>query len=441
MAGSVGQPDRSAQPVHRPPDWVRYAIWWQVFPLGMVGAEDESDAVPSVQHRLGRITGWLDHLITLGCNGLLLGPLFSAMSHGYDTLDYYAIDPRLGDDGDFDELVAAAHARGIRVVLDGVFNHVGSGHPLTVAAREHGQDSDAGRWFRWAEGELTYFEGHTQLVALDHDAPAVRDEIVAVMKHWLGRGVDGWRLDAAYSVPTSFWAEVLPRVREEYPEAWFVAEVIQEDFTEFAAASTADSVTEYELWKATWSSLRDRNLYELDWTLKRHADMVESFLPLTFVGNHDVTRVASQIPDRRLWSHAAALLLFLPGVPSIYYGDEFGFEAVKEERLGGDDAIRPELPEQPGQLDGSDLLNTYKALISLRRQQPWLVDSVITTGELSNTTMVVTAVARTDDAQRLVLALNLGDQPVAAPPGEVLIGPVADGELAAAAWAVIRPGR
>ena len=161
------------------------------------------------------------------------------------------------------------------------------------------------------------------------------------MNHWLDRGADGWRLDAAYAVPTTFWAQVLPRVRAEHPDAWFVAEVIHGDYPAFVQESTVDSVTQYELWKAIWSSISDANLWELAWSLTRHDEFLESFAPQTFVGNHDTTRIASTIEDPRHRAHAVVVLCTVGGTPTVYAGDELGFTGVKEEREGGDDAVRP----------------------------------------------------------------------------------------------------
>jgi glycosidase len=175
-------------------------------------------------HRLRRLEGWLDHLISLGCNGLLLGPVFSSSTHGYDTTDYFSIDPRLGDGDDFDRLVAACHRRGIRVLLDGVFNHAGRQFPPVAQALAEGPDSPAADWvsrLHTHEGVISadYFEGHDTLVTLNHRSPRVQQFVRDVMLHWLRRGIDGWRLDAAYAVPSSFWATVLPDVRAEFEQA------------------------------------------------------------------------------------------------------------------------------------------------------------------------------------------------------------------------------
>ena len=290
------------------PTWTDSVIWWQVFPLGFTDAE--KSALPAdapVTHRLPQLIEWLDYLIELGCNGLALNPIFAAETHGYDIVDHFAVDSRLGDDADIDALIAACHQRGVRVLFDGVFNHVGRAFPGFADVLEQREKSAWAQWFHidWdADGYDGFgyrsFEGHGGLVALNHDLPAVADYVESVMLHWLDRGIDGWRLDAAYAVPLEFWRRVTDRVREKYPDAWFVGEVIHGDFPEFVQQGGLDSVTQYELWKSTWSSLNDGNFFELDWTLKRHLEFCQVFVPMTFIGNHDVTRIASQLTDPRL---------------------------------------------------------------------------------------------------------------------------------------------
>jgi hypothetical protein len=246
-------------------DWPDHAIWWQLHPISFTGAE--SAARPDM--RLPRIEAWLDYLIDLGCNGLALGPVFASESHGYDTVDHYRIDPRLGTGDDFGHLVAQCHERGIRLLLDGVFNHVGRGFPAFQDVLAHGRSSAYASWFvlDWDAqehaggpgqdaggpdkdaggpgqdaggpdkdaggpdedaGGFRYadFEGHHRLVALNHAEPAVQDYVADVMRHWLDRGADGWRLDAAYAVPPEFWRTVTDRVRRDHPDAWLVGEVL-----------------------------------------------------------------------------------------------------------------------------------------------------------------------------------------------------------------------
>ncbi|MCL1871084.1 MAG: alpha-amylase family glycosyl hydrolase [Promicromonosporaceae bacterium] len=430
------------------PGWVRHAIWWHLYPLGFVDAFPEPPSGPAQpeEHRLLRVIGWLDHAAGLGASGIALGPIFDSATHGYDTLDYLRIDPRLGTDDDFDQLVTAAHARGLRIKLDGVFNHVAREHPRVQAALAAGPGSEEMRWFRprvTDDGhvELDTFEGHEQLIALNHDEPEVRAHVADVMRHWLDRGADAWRLDAAYRVPTDFWAAVLPEVRRTHPDVWFEAEVIHGDCAAFVEASTADTVTQYELWKAIWSSIENRNFFELDWALRRHSEMLQDFVPATFVGNHDVTRIASQISDQRHLPHAVALLAVLGGTPSIYAGDELGYRAVKEDRPGGDDAVRPAFaPDGPGRLDAgsAEVLRLHQRLVGLRRRHPWLREATSQAVAVRNEQYVITV---GDGGQTLTLALNLSDAELGVPGGTVLDGDprsrAGDGVVGPHGWAIL----
>ncbi len=402
--------------------WADHAIWWHIYPLGFTGAPHRAlpDGEP-VHHRLRQLDAWLDYVVELGTNGLLLGPIFASETHGYDTTDYLRIDPRLGDDADFDALVAAAHSRGLRIMLDGVFNHVGRSHPRFVAAVADGPDSAAGRWFRWhpdASGVLVPddFEGHGALVGLNHDNPEVAAHITEVMTHWLDRGADAWRLDAAYTVPAEFWQRVLPVVRAAHPDVWVMGEVIHGDYPGYVTTSGVDSVTQYELWKALWSSVTDANFFELAWALKRHDAFALDFLPLTFAGNHDVTRIASRIPDPRHVTHVLAVLFLVAGAPAVYSGDEQGFRGIKEDREGGDDAIRPAFASTPAGLapQGWSVYREHQRLIALRRNHAWLARARTTVRHLANEELVLAADSP-DGADHLVLALNLGDGPFTPP--------------------------
>ena len=389
-------------------DWVRHAIWWQLHPLSFVGAESDSAGVEPA-HRLGRIVDWFDYAVEIGVSGIALGPVFASRTHGYDTTDHFRIDPRLGDDTDFRVLLAAAHDRGLRVLLDGVFNHVGRDFPAFVAAEAGGPEA---AWFRREhDGGWARFEGHEMLVALNHDEPAVADHVVDVMGHWLAAGADGWRLDAAYAVPPRFWARVLARVRERFPDSYVVGEVIHGEYAEIVEASGMDAVTQYELWKAIRSAVEERNLFELDHALGRHDDMLDTFVPLTFVGNHDVTRIASAIHDERHLPHALVTLFTVAGTPSVYYGDEQAFRGTKQERVGGDDAIRPQFPSSPADLSplGESTYKLHQELIGLRRRHPWLHRARTTTLHLTNTALLYEV--RAGD-HRLVTALNLDDTPL-----------------------------
>lgn len=400
------------------PEWVQHAIWWQVYPLGFVGAEKAATGEPAAAHRLLELIPWLDYAVELGASGLALGPVFASETHGYDTTDYFAIDPRLGSLEDFDTLVAEAGRRGLRILLDGVFNHTGRSFAPFQQVLTQGPGAPTAAWFSldWPDGagpgiEPGYrdFEGHHHLVALDHEEPAVADFVVEVMEYWLGRGADGWRLDAAYAVPSSFWADVMQRVRSSHPDAYFVGEYIHGDYAAAVQAGGIDSTTQYELWKAIWSSLNDANFYELAAALERHNALLAAFAPLTFVGNHDVTRIASKLEDPALVQHAAVVLFTVGGTPSVYYGDEQGYRGIKEDRAGGDDDVRPLFPPSPHDLSpiGGPVFALHQELIGLRRRNAWLHRARTEVLHLSNEVLAYRSV---DESHALVVLLNLSHE-------------------------------
>ncbi|MDR0481548.1 MAG: alpha-amylase [Cellulomonadaceae bacterium] len=441
------------------PAWVEHMIWWRVYPLGFTGVHPWGWGKPAEpeKHKILHLVEWLDHAAQLGCNGLALNPIFTSRGHGYDTLDHYHIDPRLGVDEDFDTLVAAAHERGMKVQLDGVFNHLARGHELVHKAIGDGDgrviDAEAAQWFRTttdAEGTVwvNYFEGHSDLVELNLESDLVVEYIIDVMRHWLDRGADAWRLDAAYRMSPAFWAKVLPAVRETHPDVCIEGEVIHGDYPRFVAESTVDTVTQYQLWKAIWSSIDNANWWELDWALTAHNEFLDTFIPATFLGNHDTTRIASQIRDQRHLPHALALLATLPGTPTVYSGDEFGLRALKEDRLGGDDAVRPQFPATPDLLwdergnaaltqgmfadANAQTLALHQRLLGLRRRHPWLHSARTAKVTLTNSQCVIALTGTAggsgepgeakkpeqagrlgevgEAADRLTLALNLDDK-------------------------------
>ncbi|MBV9795295.1 MAG: DUF3459 domain-containing protein [Actinobacteria bacterium] len=391
--------------------WPEHAIWWQLHPLSFT-----ADAPAP---RLARIEAWLDYLVDLGGNGLLLGPIFASQTHGYDTVDHLRIDPRLGTDEDFDHLVGQCQARGIRLLLDGVFNHVGRGFAPFQDVLAHGPASEYAPWFRLdfkGDGPdgFSYadFEGHQELVALNHTEPAVQDYVTRVMTHWLDRGASGWRLDAAYAVALPFWHAVTGRVRATHPDVWLLGEVIHGDYIADVRDGGLDSVTQYELWKAIWSSLNDQNFFELAHALTRHNEFAAAFLPQTFVGNHDVTRLATQLTDARHLPHALAVLFTVAGAPSVYAGDEQAFQGTKYDRPGGDDEIRPAFPAGPQDLapGGWPTYRLHQDLIGLRRRHPWLARAAGEVLTVRNESLAYRAIHPTDGPDLAVL-LNVGEEP------------------------------
>ena len=242
--------------------WADHVVWWHAYPLGFVGAEQNLEEVAGVAHRLPRLEAWLDHLISLGANGLLLGP---GVHLGHPRLRH----GRLLPDRPPARVTTPTSTRWSRPAGSAAYGCCSTACSTTPAATSR---RSRRRWPRDPArrprigcralydtgGVITadYFEGHDTLVTLNHRSPRVQAYVREVMLHWLRRGIDGWRLDAAYAVPPTFWAAVLPQVREEFADAWFVGEMIHGDYVAYVETSGLDSVTQYELWKAIWSSHR-----------------------------------------------------------------------------------------------------------------------------------------------------------------------------------------
>jgi cyclomaltodextrinase / maltogenic alpha-amylase / neopullulanase len=232
-------------------------------------------------------------------------------------------------------------------------------------------------------------------------------------------------------------------VRAAHPDAYLVGEVIHGDYAGFVAESGIDAVTQYELWKAIWSSLNDRNLFELSAALERHDALLDAFVPLTFVGNHDVTRIASRLTDDRHLPHALVVLFTVAGTPAVYAGDEQAFRGVKEDRAGGDDAVRPAFPDGPADLapDGWPTYRLHQELIGLRRRHPWLHRARTRMVELANEHACYEV---RDGDRALLVALNLADAPAELPASGTVLAGQADvrgdrAVLPAHGWAVLAP--
>jgi cyclomaltodextrinase / maltogenic alpha-amylase / neopullulanase len=337
------------------PDWVPGRTIYQIHALR---AADGGG--------LSRLTGWLDHVAGLGCGAVLLTPIHASSTHGYDTVDAFALDERLGTDADLDRFVDACHAHDLRVLFDGVFNHAGRAFPHP----------------EWLSGRV--WEGHDELPTLNHDLPEVLDWATAVGRHWLDRGGDGWRFDVAYSIPRPFLAELTGALKRSHPDAFLFGEMIAGDFAGLVRETSLHSATAYELFKGVWSSLNDANMWELAWALQRHATYAEQFPPVTFVGNHDVTRIATQLRDPRHLELALAVLFTVPGVPCVYYGDELGWTGEKKKGAGGDDAIRPPLPSG---VASAEQLDQHRRWIAFRREHPSLTDAPLEVVDKTNSTL------------------------------------------------------
>lgn len=361
--------------------WYNNAIFYHIYPLGLCGAPTENNLTSPPVSRLSSLEAWADHISRLGCNALYLGPLFESSTHGYDTVDYYAVDRRLGTHEDLKKLVAHFHSKGIRVVLDGVFNHVGRDFWAFQDLVKHGQNSTYKEWFAGVDfnkkspyGDSFSYEGwngHHSLVKLNLQHPHVRAQLFDAVNMWMEKfGIDGLRLDAADVMDLGFLRELSTFCHQKQPDFWLMGEVIHGDYRRWINEGKLDSVTNYECYKGLYSSHNDKNYFEIAYSLNRlfGAHGIYRDLQLySFADNHDVSRVASILQNPCHLYPLHALLFTIPGIPSVYYGSEWGISGQKKQDT--DAPLRPALTLPPQQLPHPDLEAAIQQFARLRKEQ------------------------------------------------------------------------
>ncbi len=391
--------------------WWEEGILYQIYPLGMCGAPREQDGV--TVSRIRRVLDFIPHMEKLGVGGVYFSPLFQSRSHGYDTTDFYTLDARLGTNEDFRAVCEGLRAAGIRVILDGVFNHVGRDFAPFRDVRERKWESPYRDWFCIDFGGNTCYndgfhydcwEGHYELVKLNLANPAVRAYLLDAVRMWRREfGISGLRLDVAYCLNHDFMRELRALARETGEDFVLIGEVLFGDYNLLVRDDMLHSCTNYENHKSLWSAVNSKNLFELSYSLNRQFGYENWCIYrgrhlVTFLDNHDVSRIASQLTDRAMLPVAWALLMTQPGVPTIYYGSEWGMEGHKHE---GDNALRPavDMPQW------NDLTTCIARLAEIRKNTPALV-----WGGYKNLTERNTALLfeRACDASRALVAVNIG---------------------------------
>lgn len=347
--------------------WAYDSTFYQIYPLGFAGAPRENDGVPA--HRIRRVMDFSAHIAALGANAVYFSPVFESDRHGYDTRDYCKIDCRLGDDDDFRAVCEDLHAKGIRVVLDGVFNHVGRGFWAFQDVLAHRENSPYKDWFHidfggdngyhdglWYEG----WEGHFELVKLNLRNPDVVRHLLDAVRSWVERfDIDGLRLDVAYCLDRDFLRALRRFTDGLKPDFFLLGEMLHGDYNQLVNDEMLHSVTNYECYKGIYSSLNSLNLCEIGYSLDRQFGPAPWTLYkgkhlFNFVDNHDVPRIASILTDKRQLPLAYGLLFGMPGIPCIYYGSEWG---IYGEKAAGDDALRPAL-EAPQENELTEQIRT-----------------------------------------------------------------------------------
>ncbi len=361
--------------------WPKNAVFYHLFPLGCLDAPPRRLSDDGVTHRLRDLEAWLDHLEDLGVDALLLGPVFDSSSHGYDVAGYFRVDSRLGDEEDLAGFSRALHERGIRLVLDAVFHHTGRDFPAFQDVLRNGKASAFCNWYhldfsrRSPFGDAFYYEGwagHYDLVKLNLSNPEVRQHLFEAVDYWIKMfDVDGLRLDAADRLLPAFRSELAAHCRAIRPDFWLMGEVVHGDYRQWVGPGALSSATNYEAYKGLWSSHNDKNYFEIAYTLNRQfgPDGIYRGLDLySFADNHDVDRVASSLTDPAFLYPLYILLMTMPGIPSIYYGSEWGIAGQRTQT--SDTALRPALRPEIMRTTAAhpDLFRVLKDLIRIRHQ-------------------------------------------------------------------------
>ena len=401
--------------------WFEEAVFYHMYPIGMTGAPRRNEQT-EITHRFGELEKWLPHVAELGCTAIYIGPLFESTSHGYDTRDYRMVDRRLGDNGDFKQFVEKAHGMGIRIVVDGVFNHTGREF---FAFRDIQRNRENSPYCCWYKGinfgwNTPYNDGFGyeawrncfELVNLNLWEPQVREYLLDVIGFWIDEfDIDGIRLDCADCLEFSFMQDMRRFVNSKKTDFWLMGEVIHGDYSRYVKPDMLDSVTNYELHKGLYSGHNDHNYFEIAHTIRREFDqnggIYRGMKLYSFVDNHDVDRIASKLKVPGHIYPVHTLLFTLPGIPSVYYGSEWGIQGRKEG--GNDDFLRPAVNLEEALTDVPDpkLLSWIKTLGKIRRDHQALSDGVYQELLLTNRQY---AFARILGNEGVIVAVNNDDQ-------------------------------
>ena len=403
--------------------WAYEGIFYQIYPIGFCGAPTANDG--KTVSRILKLKDWSSYLESLGISSILLNPIFESDNHGYDTRDYKKIDCRLGTNEDFAEVCKDLHAHNVKIVIDGVFNHVGRGFWAFKDVLEKKWDSPYKDWFCinfdgnscyndgfWYEG----WEGHFELVKLNLANPAVVDYLLECVKGWIDEfDIDGLRLDVAYCLDRNFMKRLRSFCQELKPDFALIGEVLFGDYNQIVNDEMLHSCTNYECYKGIYSSFNSMNMFEIAHSLNRQYGPEQWCIYrgkhlMSFVDNHDVTRIASILTNKNHLPLTYGLLLGMPGVPCIYYGSEWGEEGVKAPN--NDYALRPCFEEPKP----NELTEEIKKMIHVRTGSNALCHGSYRNVVLTNHQLIFER--RTDD-ERMLVAINASDAPFTAHNGEL----------------------
>ncbi len=397
--------------------WAYESVIYQIYTLGFCGAPFENDG--ALMHRILKVTDWIPHLKKLGINAVLFNPLFESDTHGYNTRDYRKLDVRLGTNEDFKKACDELHKAGIKVILDGVFNHVGRGFFAFKDVKEKKWDSEYKDWFNisfdgnscyddgfWYEG----WEGHYELVKLNLNNEAVVNYLFDSVKMWIDEfGIDGLRLDVAYCIDRNFLRRLRSATSSWKEDFFLMGEMIHGDHNSLVADDMCHSSTNYECYKGMHSAFNSYNLFEIvhsllrqfgpeQWTLYKGKHL------LSFVDNHDVSRIATVLNNPNHLPLIYGMMFGMPGIPAIYYGSEWGIEGDKGQ---GDPALRPCI-DKP---EWNELTDRIASMVKARRESHALNYGGFKSLVLTNRQCVY---ERESEAGRVIVAINADENPFTA---------------------------
>lgn len=398
--------------------WSKKAVFYHIYPLGFCGAPFDHTKQEHRENRICKIIEWVPHFKSLGINAIYFGPLFESKTHGYDTTDYKQIDKRLGSNEDFKVVCKKLHAEGIKVVVDGVFNHVGRDFFAFRDLQEKGSMSKYKDWFcnvhfkqrSPMDDSFSYeaWEGHYELVKLNLRNEEVRCYLLDVIGQWIEIfGIDGIRLDVAYCLDEDFIRALRRFVNSKNEAFWLMGEMIHGDYSRLIKEDLLESVTNYECYKGIYSSHNDKNYFEINYSLNRlfgSSGIYKGFDLYNFVDNHDVNRLASALKEEKHIENTYTLLFTMPGIPSIYYGSEWKIKGNKEK--DSDQGLRPEFDlEEMLKLDQKLAKHIYELSV-IRNQYKALSEGVYEPIIVKNEQLLF---ARTDGSSKIYIALNLAE--------------------------------
>lgn len=392
--------------------WYDSAVFYHIYPLGLCGCPHDNNGETGAH--FDKLNEWAEHAKRIGCNAIYIGPLFESGSHGYDTTDYRLVDRRLGTNDDIKQFVKNCHANDVKVIVDGVFNHTGRDFFAFQDIKQNRENSRYKDWYCnvnfWGNNEyndgFSYdnWGGYNLLAKLNLWNPEVKNYHLETVKFWVDEfDIDGIRLDAADVLDFGFMKELRSFCNGVKPDFWLMGEVIHGDYSRWANNDMLHSVTNYELHKGLYSGHNDHNYFEIAHTIKRLNGIVGDKKLYTFCDNHDVARIYSKLNNKAHMYNVAILVYTVPGIPSIYYGSEFGIPGNKEN--GSDWNLRPDL--NLADFDEKDELPAlYTTLGHLKQRFPELTygdyrELYLTTGQF--------AFARCLDGRAIVTALNNAD--------------------------------